>query len=98
MPIHSVTVYCSSSKRVALPYFDAAKELGRAIAANRWQLVYGGNRIGTMGALAHAARANGAKVIGITPQLLVDKGIADDQCDELIVTQGMRDRKALLEQ
>jgi hypothetical protein len=94
----SITVYCSSSKHVAPPYFAAARELGGAIAARGWQLVYGGNRVGTMGALADAARAGGAKVIGITPQLLVDKGIADQECDELIVTQGMRDRKALLEQ
>lgn len=94
----SITVYCSSSKHVAPRYFDAAVELGRAIAQQGWQLVYGGNRVGTMGALADAARAAGGKVIGITPQLLVDKGIADQHCDELIVTQGMRDRKALLEQ
>jgi uncharacterized protein (TIGR00730 family) len=51
-----------------------------------------------MGALADAARAAGGKVTGITPQLLVDEGIADELCDELIVTSGMRERKALLEQ
>ena len=93
-----VTVYCSSSRHVAPVYFDAARELGTAIAHSGWQLVYGGNCVGCMGALADAARAAGGKVIGITPQLLVDQGIADDNCDELVVTSGMRDRKALLEE
>jgi uncharacterized protein (TIGR00730 family) len=95
---YALTVYCSSSKLVAERFFDAATELGTAIAEKKWELVYGGNRVGMMEAVANAARAGGAKVIGITPQLLVDKGIADQACDELIVTQGMRDRKALLEQ
>lgn len=95
--IRSVTVYCSSSREVARAYFDAAADLGRAIARQGWNLVYGGNDCGCMGALAHAARDAGGKVIGITPQLLVDNGIADEKCDELIVTSGMRERKALLE-
>jgi hypothetical protein len=51
-----------------------------------------------MGALADAARAAGGKVTGITPHLLVDQGIADNYCDELIVTSGIRERKALLEE
>jgi len=51
-----------------------------------------------MGIMADAARKAGGKVVGITPQLMVDKGIGDEKCDELIVTQGMRERKALLEQ
>jgi uncharacterized protein (TIGR00730 family) len=96
--LRAVTVYCSSSRHVAPVYFDAARELGTAIAKNGWQLVYGGNSVGCMGALADAARAAGGKVIGITPQLLVDQGIADEKCDELVVTSGMRDRKALLEE
>ncbi len=96
--IRSVTVYCSSSRHVAQAYFDAAGELGTAIVRESWQLVYGGNDCGCMGALANAARAAGGKVVGVTPQLLVDHGIADQQCDELVVTETMRQRKELLEQ
>ena len=96
--IRAVTVYCSSSKSVPKVYFEAAAELGHAIAARGWTLVYGGNAVGCMGALADAARAAGGRVVGVTPQLLVDQGIADDACQELIVTAGMRERKALLEE
>src|SRR5687768_6711291 len=97
MGIRAVTVYCSSSKSVPAVYFTAAAEMGRAIAGEGWALVYGGNAVGCMGALADAARAAGGRVIGVTPQLLVDHGIADRQCHELIVTATMRERKALLE-
>jgi uncharacterized protein (TIGR00730 family) len=96
--INAVTVYCSSSSRVPRIYFDAAEALGAAIAREKWKLVYGGNAVGLMGALADAVRGHKGQVIGITPQVLVEKGISDEQCDELIVTTGMRERKALLEE
>lgn len=98
LSIRAVTVYCSSGKHVASVFFEAARELGASIAQNGWRLVYGGNCIGCMGALADAAREAGGHVTGITPQLLVDEGIADERCDELVVTSGMRERKALLEE
>lgn len=96
--IQAVTVYCSSISDIAGAYFDAGRALGGAIARNGWTLVYGGNRIGLMASVADAAREAGGKVVGITPQLLVDHGIADEHCDELLVTAGIRERKALLEQ
>jgi uncharacterized protein (TIGR00730 family) len=95
--IRNVTVYCSSSDHVAAPFFAAADELGRALAAQNWGLVYGGNRIGVMGRLADAARSAGGRVIGITPQHFIDSGAGDDLCHELIVTPDMRQRKSLLE-
>jgi uncharacterized protein (TIGR00730 family) len=97
-PIRSVTVYCSSSRKVDKFYHDATAELGTAIAKQGWSLVYGGNNQGLMGVLADAARAAGGKVIGVTPRLFVDNGVADPHCDELIVTDSMRDRKAIMEQ
>ena len=96
--IRSVTVYCSSSRTVPRVYPQAAAEVGRAIASQGWTLVYGGNCVGCMGELANGARAAGGKVVGVTPQIMVDEGIGDDLCDELIVTPGMRERKAVLEQ
>ena len=60
--------------------------------------MYGGNDVGSMGLLAGACREAGGKVIGVTPKFFVDKGVADRACDELIVTDGMRDRKAVMEE
>jgi uncharacterized protein (TIGR00730 family) len=94
----SITVYCSSSRHVAPVYFDAATQLGKAIAGCGWTLVYGGNNRGLMDAVACAARRAGGKVVGITPKSMADQNIVDRQCDELIVTATMRQRKALLEE
>ena len=96
--IENVTVFCSSSDHVAAHFLQAAADLGRAIAARKWTLIYGGNRLGMMARLADAARDGGARVIGITPQCFVDDGCSDDLCHELIVTPDIRQRKALLEE
>jgi hypothetical protein len=96
--IQAITVYCSSSTAVARVYMEAAAELGCAIACNGWELVYGGNCIGTMGAVSDGCRAAGGRVIGVTPQLFIDKGVDDKQCHELVITACMRSRKAAMEQ
>jgi uncharacterized protein (TIGR00730 family) len=95
--VRSVTVYCSSSSAVSPEHHTAARDLGMAIAREKWSLVYGGNFVGLMAAVAQGARDGGGRVIGITPQLMHDKGLSDGNADELIVTHDMRDRKALLE-
>jgi uncharacterized protein (TIGR00730 family) len=96
--LRSVTVYCSSSSAVSPEYHSAARELGMGIAQQGWRLIYGGNFVGLMAAVAQGARDAGGKVTGITPQLMVDKGLSDKLADELVVTNDMRDRKALLEE
>src|SRR3954471_1468948 len=97
-PIRAVTVYCSSSSKVAKPFVEATAQLGREIALNRWKLVYGGNSVGLMGVLADGCRTAGGKVVGVTPQLFIDKNVHDTKCDELVVTNTMRDRKAIMEE
>lgn len=94
----AITVFSSSSTSVDRRYFDAAASLGAAIAREGWMLVYGGNRVGPMGALADAVRKGGGKVLGITPKLFYDHGVVDHDCDELLVTDTMRQRKHLLEE
>ena len=95
--IRAVTVYCSSSSAIPRVYIDAAAELGAAIAQQGWKLVYGGNCVGSMGVLADGCRAAGGTVVGITPRLMVEKGVSDERCHELVVTECMRERKRLLE-
>jgi len=94
---HAITVYCSSSSEIHSRYHRAATELGEGIARHGWTLVYGGNYLGCMAAVANGARAAGGRVVGITPKLMAGKGYDDKKCCELIVTADMRERKALLE-
>ncbi len=94
---HAITVFCSARESIDGIYFIAAKALGHAIAANHWSLVFGGNNCGLMRAVAEGCRARGGRVVGITPQLMVDQNIHDTKCDELVVTACMRTRKHQLE-
>lgn len=93
----ALAVYCSSSDHVAPEFFAAARELGQAIAAGGYTLVYGGTRVGLMGEIARSVHAAGGKVTGVIPVAIQERGIAYEQCDELIVTMDMRMRKATME-
>jgi len=77
-------------------YFEAARRLGRAIAGAGDSLVYGGMDMGLMGALAHAARDDGARVVGVTVQFMADN--SDTCADELIVASDMHQREAMMQQ
>jgi uncharacterized protein (TIGR00730 family) len=97
LTIRAVTVYCSSSSMLAPIYFDAAREMGRAIAAQNWSLVYGGGNTGLMGAVADAAAEAGGKVVGIMPKSIMAREVNREGCDEFLITECMRTRKAALE-
>lgn len=90
-------VYCASSERVDQRYRLVALELGTAIAGEGWELVYGGGSIGLMGDVARAALRGGARVTGIIPHRLAGREIALDSVSELIRTDTMRERKALMD-
>jgi uncharacterized protein (TIGR00730 family) len=93
----SVCVYCGSANGIAEHYQRLAAEVGAGIAARGWQLVSGGGKVSMMGALARAARAHGARTVGVIPRSLVDPEIADTEADELLITDTMRERKALMD-
>ncbi|HNW40980.1 MAG TPA: TIGR00730 family Rossman fold protein, partial [Opitutaceae bacterium] len=77
-----ICVYCSSSDRLDAKYYAAAEALGRALAARGWGLVYGGGKVGLMGALARTVKAGGGRVVGVIPQFMCDKELAYDEADE----------------
>ncbi len=93
----SVCVYCASSLTVPGHYLQLASDVGAALARRGWGVVSGGGHVSMMGAVAHAARAGGARTVGVIPRALVDWEVADHDADELLVTDTMRDRKALME-
>jgi uncharacterized protein (TIGR00730 family) len=92
-----ICVYSSSSCSIARLYFEVAEKLGAAIALRGDALLFGGGMIGLMGATAEAAHKHHGKVIGVIPKALNIKGVVYDYCDELIVTEGMRERKAVMD-
>ena len=92
----SVAVFCASANGARPEYRAAAEELGRALAARGVGLIYGGAKVGLMGAVADAAIAAGGHVVGVIPHVLVDMEVAHDGISELHVTSTMHTRKALM--
>jgi uncharacterized protein (TIGR00730 family) len=92
--VAAICVFCASSSRLDQRWLDLATEVGRAIGRRGHSLVSGGACVGMMGALADGARTAGAHTLGIIPQSLVDIEVADRASDELVVTDGMFERKA----
>ncbi len=96
-PQLSVCVFCASSDDVSVRYVEAARELGRVLAARGWSLVYGGGNNGLMGVLAAEMHGLGARITGVIPVALRDRGWAYEGVDEIVVTDGLRERKAIME-
>lgn len=93
----NICVYCSASTTIDPVFHTVAADLGGQMAARGDTLVYGGGSTGLMGEVARAVHANGGKVHGVIPQALIERELAYQTADELIVTQDMRQRKAEME-
>jgi len=91
-----ICVFAGSSAGARPEYVAAASELGRVLATRGIGLVYGGARVGLMGAVADAVLAGGGSVIGVIPRALVEKEVAHDGLTELRVVGSMHERKALM--
>ena len=92
-----VCVYCASGP-VDSSYLELATEVGTGIAARGWGLVSGGGRASMMGAVAQATRAGCGPTVGVIPEALVDREVADTESGELLVTHTMRERKQLMDE
>ena len=91
-----VCVFCGASSGRLPDYAEAARAFGAAAAARGLGIVYGGGRVGLMGAVADAALAAGGEVIGVIPQELVDRELAHDGLTELRIVRSLHERKALM--
>ena len=89
----NIVVYCGSNLGNTPDYYEAAREMGQAIARRYGCLVYGGGKIGLMGTVADAALAAGGEVIGVIPTFLREKEVAHTGLTELIETPDMTTRK-----
>jgi uncharacterized protein (TIGR00730 family) len=89
-----VAVYCGSADGNDPAFLAEAVALGKAIAAAGLGLVYGGASVGLMGAVADAALAGGAEVIGVLPAVLNDREIGHRRLSRLERVPTMHQRKA----
>ena len=89
-------VFCGSSEGADPAYVEAARLMGKILATSGARLVYGGGRVGLMGALADAAIAVGGEVVGVIPKALVDRELAHRGVADLRVVGSLHERKALM--
>lgn len=93
--LQSVCVFCGSSDAADPAYLGAAADLGRALAAAKLRLVYGGGGVGLMGATARAAHEAGGEVLGVIPEFLVGAERALETVEHLVV-RSMHERKSIM--
>ncbi|GAB4242245.1 MAG: TIGR00730 family Rossman fold protein [Ekhidna sp.] len=91
--MNSVTVFCASSKGKNPEFAKSAYELGVTLAYQHITLIYGGAKIGLMGAVADGSLSRGGRVIGVIPDFLKTKEVAHDRLSELITVKTMHERK-----
>lgn len=89
-----IAVYCGSATPSDPRYVELAYQVGATLAQRGIGLVYGGGRLGLMGAVAKGALDNGGHVIGVIPKALERTEVTNHDCSELIVVEDMHERKA----
>jgi uncharacterized protein (TIGR00730 family) len=94
--VRRVCVFCGASSGRAPAYAEAARAFGAAVAGRGLGLVYGGGRVGLMGAVADGALAGGGEVVGVIPRALVERELAHGGLSELHVVGSLHERKALM--
>ncbi len=95
-PAKNVAVFCAAADGSRPEYRQAAEQTGRALAMRGWGLIYGGAKVGCMGAVADAAMSAGGHVVGVIPHVLVDFEVAHHGVTELHVVDTMHTRKRLM--
>jgi len=91
-----ICVFCASAAGASPEYLESARQLGRLIAQRGYGLLYGGATVGAMGAVADAALAAGGEVVGVIPDIIMEREIGHKGLAELHVVRTMHERKAML--
>ncbi len=87
-------VFCGASSGRSPAYAALARAVGSGLAERGIGIVYGGGRVGLMGALADAALAAGGEVFGVIPHRLADRELAHPGLTEIDVVDTLHERKA----
>lgn len=91
-----IAVYLSSKSALPDSYRRATEEVGAWIGRTGRTLVYGGSGVGLMEVLAQATVKAGGHVVGVVPQILIDRGLVSDACNVTHYTADLADRKATM--
>lgn len=92
----SIALFCAASENIAPGYFEAAAEVGAMLGRLGMTLVYGGARFGLMEATARAAKQAGARIVGIVPDILVERGRVSMLLDEQVNCRNLSERKDIM--
>lgn len=92
----SLCVFSGSNFGARDAYAESARALGRTLAERGIRAIYGGGRVGLMGAMADAALAAGGEVIGVIPEALMAKEVGHTGLTKMHVVKSMHERKALM--
>ena len=92
----SVALFCAASDNIESWYFDVAHEVGTMLGSIGAELVYGGARFGLMEATAKAAKAAGARIVGIVPDILVERDRVSMLLDEIVLCRNLSERKDIM--
>ena len=97
--IKNICIFASSSNNLEEEFYKEAQKLGTLIGKSGYNIVYGGSRRGLMYACAEAVGKAGGKIYGIMPEKFAKLGLENQEdCDEFYITQGMRERKAKMDE
>lgn len=92
----SICVYCGSSSGVSDYYTEQVKRLAQELVNHKITLVYGGGNVGLMGTIASEVLRLGGEVIGVIPELLVQKEVAYNGLTQRFIVKDMHERKAMM--
>lgn len=92
----SVAVFCAASENISPGYFEVAAEVGAMLGRMGATLVYGGARFGLMEATAKAAKSAGARIVGVVPDILVERDRVSTLLDKRIPCRNLSERKDIM--
>jgi len=92
-PLNRIAIYCGAATPPDPRYIELARDVGSELARRGIGVVYGGGRLGLMGALAQGALGEGGEVIGVIPHAMVEREFANHDCTQLITVDTMHQRK-----
>lgn len=91
--MNSIGIFCGSAEGCSPEYMNAARATGQLLAQKDIAVVYGGGRVGLMGAVADSALQHGGRVTGVIPHALFEREIGHTGLTELVVVENMHQRK-----